>query len=87
MTEESSPAGERRELAAQPELRASHADRDRAVEVLETDDLTVRRGDIKIRHAADQVPVTLTVLVSGQVRGGDVVAMGPPRAAAVPFAD
>jgi hypothetical protein len=198
MTEESSPAGERRELAAQPdarvELRASHADRDRAVEVLrdaagdgqltadelderveaaliartkselavltadlrvsderpakdlvkidqrfgevertgrwvvpqrmrikatagnvkldfteaviahstlhieielglgadlllvtkpgivvETDDLTVRRGDIKIRHAADQVPVTLTVLVSGQVRGGDVVARFPRR--------
>ena len=47
--------------------------------VVETDDLTVRRGDIKIRHSADQVPVTLTVLVSGQVRGGDVVARFPRR--------
>ena len=47
--------------------------------VVETDDLTVRMGDIKIRHVADQVPVTLTVRVSGQVRGGDVVARFPRR--------
>jgi hypothetical protein len=47
--------------------------------LVETDDLTVRMGDIKIRHVADQVPVTLTVRVSGQVRGGDVVARFPRR--------
>jgi hypothetical protein len=47
--------------------------------VVETDDLAVRMGDIKIRHVADQVPVTLTVRVSGQVRGGDVVARFPRR--------
>ena len=47
--------------------------------VVETDDLTVRMGDVKIRPTADQVPVTLTVLLSGQVRGGDVVARFPRR--------
>jgi hypothetical protein len=47
--------------------------------VVETDDLTVRRGDIKIRYAADQAPVALTVLVSGQVRGGNVEARFPRR--------
>jgi hypothetical protein len=47
--------------------------------VVETDDLTVRGGDVKIRDTADQAPVALTVLVSGQVRGGDVVARFPRR--------
>ena len=47
--------------------------------VVETDDLTVRRGDVKIRPTADQAPVTLTVVLSGQVRGGDVEARFPRR--------
>ena len=47
--------------------------------VVETDDLTVRGGDVKIRPTADQVPVTLTVVLSGQVRGGDVAARFPRR--------
>jgi hypothetical protein len=47
--------------------------------VVETGDLTVRRGDVKIRPAADRVPVTLTVVLSGQVRGGDVEARFPRR--------
>jgi hypothetical protein len=47
--------------------------------VVETDDLTVRRGNVKIRPTADQVPVTLTVVLSGQVRGGDVEARFPRR--------
>jgi hypothetical protein len=47
--------------------------------VVETDDLTVRRGDVKIRATADQVPVTLTVVLSGQLRGGDVEARFPRR--------
>ena len=34
MTEEASPAGDRRDPAGPPSLRASHADRDRTVEVL-----------------------------------------------------
>jgi hypothetical protein len=47
--------------------------------VVETDNLTVRRGDVKIRPTTDQVPVTLTILVTGQIRGGDVVARFPRR--------
>lgn len=47
--------------------------------VVETDDLTVRRADIKIRSTDDREPVVLTVLLSGQVRGGDVVARFPRR--------
>ena len=47
--------------------------------VVETDDLTVRRGNVKIRPTADQVPVTLTVVLNGQVRGGDVEARFPRR--------
>jgi hypothetical protein len=47
--------------------------------VVETDDLTVRGGDVKIRDTTDQAPVVLTVTVSGQVRGGDVVARFPRR--------
>jgi len=47
--------------------------------VVETDGLTVRRGDVKIRPTADQVPVTLTVVLSGQLRGGDIEARFPRR--------
>lgn len=37
----------------------------------ETDDLAVRRGDVDIRHPSDDVPVILTVVLSGKIRGGD----------------
>lgn len=47
--------------------------------VVETDDLTMRGGDVKIQDATDQVPVTLTVVLSGRVRGGNVVARYPRR--------
>jgi len=47
--------------------------------VVETDDLTMRGGDVKIQDATDQVPVTLTVVISGRVRGGNVVARFPRR--------
>ena len=47
--------------------------------MVETDDLTMRGGDVKIQDAADQVPVALTVVVSGRVRGGNVVARYPRR--------
>ena len=126
MTEEASPAGDRRDPAGPPSLRASHADRDRTVEVLrdaagdgrltpselderveaaltartgselaaltadltlvirpgivvDVDDLIVRMGDVNVRPAAGGVPVTLMVVVSGRVRGGNVVARLPRR--------
>jgi hypothetical protein len=47
--------------------------------MVETDDLTMRGGDVKIQDATDQVPVTLTVVLSGRVRGGNVVARYPRR--------
>ena len=47
--------------------------------VVEADDLTMRGGDVKIQGATDQVPVTLTVVMSGRVRGGNVVARFPRR--------
>lgn len=47
--------------------------------MVETDDLTMRGGDVKIQGATDQVPVTLTVVLSGRVRGGNVVARYPRR--------
>jgi Domain of unknown function (DUF1707) len=46
---------------------------------VETDDLTVRRADVKIQADDGQVPVALTVTVSGQVRGGNVEARYPRR--------
>ena len=47
--------------------------------IVETDDLTMRGGDVKIQDATDQGPVALTVVVSGRVRGGNVVARFPRR--------
>lgn len=47
--------------------------------VVEADDLTTRGGDVKIRDTATQVPVALTISVSGRVRGGSVVARYPRR--------
>lgn len=47
--------------------------------MVDTDDLTMRGGDVKIQDATDQVPVTLTVVLSGRVRGGNVVARYPRR--------
>ena len=47
--------------------------------VVEADDLTMRGGDVKIQDATDQVPVTLTVVMTGRVRGGNVVARFPRR--------
>lgn len=47
--------------------------------MIETGDLTMRGGDVKIQDATDQVPVTLTVVLSGRVRGGNVVARYPRR--------
>jgi hypothetical protein len=46
---------------------------------VDVDDLTVRMGDVKIRPAAGSTPVDLTVVVSGRVRGGNVVARFPRR--------
>jgi hypothetical protein len=126
MTEGASPTGDRRDRDGLPSLRASHADRDRTVEVLrdaagdgrltpselderveaaltartgselaaltadltlvirpgivvDVDDLIVRMGDVNVRPAAGGVPVTLMVVVSGRVRGGNVVARLPRR--------
>jgi DUF1707 SHOCT-like domain len=47
--------------------------------VVETEDLIVRRGEVKIGDAGGHVPVALTVVITGQVRGGDVVARFPRR--------
>jgi len=48
--------------------------------VVVTDDLTVRMGDIKVRHRDDPgTPVILRVEVAGRVRGGDIVARLPRR--------
>jgi hypothetical protein len=47
--------------------------------VVEADDLTTRGGDVKIRDTATQVPVALTISVSGRVRGGSVMARYPRR--------
>jgi hypothetical protein len=46
---------------------------------VDVDDLTVRMGDVNVRPAAGRVPVTLMVVVSGRVRGGNVVARFPRR--------
>jgi hypothetical protein len=46
---------------------------------VDIDDLTVRMGDVKIRHGAGRTPVALMVVVSGRVRGGNVVARLPRR--------
>ena len=46
---------------------------------VDIDDLTVRMGDVKIRHGAGRTPVALTGVVSGRVRGGNVVARLPRR--------
>jgi hypothetical protein len=46
---------------------------------VDVDDLTVRMGDVSIRPAAGSTPVALTVVVSGRVRGGNVVARFPRR--------
>ena len=47
--------------------------------VVDVDDLIVRMGDVNVRPAAGGVPVTLMVVVSGRVRGGNVVARLPRR--------
>ena len=47
--------------------------------MVETDDLTMRGGDVKIQDATDQAPVALTVVISGRVRGGNVEARYPRR--------
>jgi hypothetical protein len=46
---------------------------------VDVDDPTVRMGDVKIRPAAGRAPVALMVVVSGRVRGGNVVARFPRR--------
>ena len=46
---------------------------------VDVDDLTVRMGDVQIRPADGSVPVDLTVVLSGRVRGGNVVARFPRR--------
>lgn len=48
--------------------------------VVDVDDLTVRHGDVKVRHTADsRGPAVLRVELAGQVRGGSVVARLPYR--------
>ncbi|MFB6988063.1 DUF1707 domain-containing protein [Streptomyces sp. NPDC056304] len=49
--------------------------------VVDTDDVTYSRGDIKLRPATGQdVPVRLRVMLSGKSTGGDIVARPPRRA-------
>ncbi len=48
--------------------------------VVDTDDLKVTLGDVKVRPAPDPyAPVTLRVELTGRIRGGDVVARFPRR--------
>jgi len=48
--------------------------------VVDTDGLTVRLGEVKVRHNSDpRSPVSLRVELVGRVRGGDVVARLPRR--------
>jgi hypothetical protein len=47
--------------------------------LVETDDLTMRGGDVKIQDTTDRVRTALTVVISGRVRGGNVVARYPRR--------
>ena len=48
--------------------------------VVDVDDLTVRHGDVKVRHVAGlDEPAVLRVELAGQVRGGSVVARLPYR--------
>jgi Domain of unknown function (DUF1707) len=48
--------------------------------VVDADDLSVSRGDVKVRQAdGDRAPVILRVELSGRVRGGNVVARPPYR--------
>jgi hypothetical protein len=46
---------------------------------VDVDDLTVRMGDVKIRAAGGHGPVALMIVMSGRVRGGNVVARFPRR--------
>jgi hypothetical protein len=48
--------------------------------VVDTDDLQVSMGDVKVKHGSDpHTPVILRVELAGRVRGGDVVARPPRR--------
>jgi len=48
--------------------------------VVDADDLSVRRGDVKVRPAGDKhTPVILRVELSGRVHGGNVVVRLPRR--------
>jgi hypothetical protein len=48
--------------------------------VVDADDLIVRLGDVKVRHATDDaVPVALRVVLTGRVRGGNLTARFPRR--------
>lgn len=48
--------------------------------VVDTDGLTGRLGEVKVRHVTDpRAPVTLRVELVGRVRGGDVVVRLPRR--------
>jgi hypothetical protein len=46
---------------------------------VDVDDLVVRMGDVNVRPTGVGAPVTLMVVVSGRVRGGNVVARFPRR--------
>jgi hypothetical protein len=48
--------------------------------VVDTDDLTGRLGEVKVRHVTDpHAPVVLRVELAGRIRGGGVVARLPRR--------
>lgn len=48
--------------------------------VVDTDDLTGRLGEVKVRHVTDpRAPVTLRVELAGRLRGGGIVARLPRR--------
>lgn len=90
---EEPPAGDRHEPDRRPELRASHADRDRAVEVLRD---AARDGQLTASELDERVEAALTARTRSElaaltadlravddrpakVRGGDVEARFPRR--------
>jgi hypothetical protein len=48
--------------------------------LVDTDDLTGKLGEVKVRHVTDpRAPVTLRVELAGRIRGGGIVARLPRR--------
>ncbi len=90
MTGGLSPAGDGPPAGTGPELRASHQDRDRAVEILllvtrpgievSADDVALRGSSVKVRpDTSSEWPVILRIEVSGEAEGGSIEARPPRR--------